>query len=288
MSTAIIGAGYIGQLLANRLLYKGQKVSLFKRDLAGLEGLQAQGAEAHSWDLSLPESSWKGALKSVRRVVHLAPPPAEDADIEAQVTALAAACPKDLECFIYGSTSGAFGAAPNPNAWIDEDSPTGVLAPLGRRRWKYEEALKLSGLPLKVVRITGIYGPGRTFWPRLKAGQMVLFEGGTHVSRIHAWDLVRLLEAMFHSYAPKLLLACDDCPAPTLQVAKYLCDILGAPLPPVLSIEEAQKSLNSRGRELRFAGRKCRSRLRSGLIGPLCFPDYRTGLANSLNDEFFT
>lgn len=153
--------------------------------------------------------------------------------------------------------------------------------PRGARRLRYERRLQASGLPVRVVRIAAIYGPGRGMRAALDRG-MLLFEDGPLTSRIHVEDLARLLISMTGPEAPELVVACDEKPAPTLEVARYLCGLLGRPMPEVLTQEEALAQMSPQARELRTQGRRCRSKWRHVLVGPLRYPTYREGLAADL------
>ena len=201
-----------------------------------------------------------------------------------EFSALRAALPPSLQTFVYGSTTGAFGAIEG-DPWIDEDTPSGRLGERGQRRLAYEEGLRAFVDPLKVVRIAGIYGPGRTIWAALQRPNFVLFEGGPPTSRTHVEDLAALLQAMGDPSAPSLAVACDEAPAPTLEVARFACALLKVPCPEPLSLDEARQQLSPAALEMRMGGRRCRSKVRPALVGPLRYPTYKTGLAAALRAE---
>lgn len=279
MKLGILGCGYTGQRLAMNAMAHGHQVVGSTRSEARRAELEALGITART--LSLDDG---GALRSffegLDAIVHLAPPPA-DAHIEEEVARIARTAPSSLSSFVYGSTTGVFGQV---EGWIDEATEPGPQAPRGRARARYEAALRAAGLPLRVARIAGIYGPGRTIKQALDRG-LVLFEGGPPTSRVHVEDLARLLEAMTEADAPSLVIACDDEPAPTLEVAGYVADLLGEELPPVLSIDEARAQMSPAAIEMRLGGRRCRSVERPRLIGELRYPTYREGMRAALVED---
>ena len=104
-------------------------------------------------------------------------------------------------------------------------------------------------------------------------------------SRIHVHDLARLLVALTGPQVPGLVVGCDERPARTVEVAAYTCELLGRPMPPIHSKEEALAGMSSQAREMRTAGRRCRSLHREALIGALRYPSYREGMRDALGED---
>lgn len=279
---AILGCGYTGRALIPPLGAAGHEVVATTTQSAHAPQIEALGAEVRVARLEDP-AALRAALAGATRVIHLAPPDREAAPA-AQVEALARVLPGGLQAYVYGSTTGAFGRPAGPEAWIDETTPPRNVTGWGKARLEYEHALAAHGVPLRVVRIAGIYGPGRTLKDSLQSG-MLLFEGGPPTSRIHVRDLARLLAAAVEDHAPPLILACDERPAPTLEVARYTAELCGIALPDVLSLEEARARLSGPALEMRLGGRRCRSVVREALIGALEFPSYVEGVKASLQEE---
>lgn len=277
--SVVLGCGYTGLRLARALREGGAEVVATTTTPAKLAGLRAMGVDPVLLDFARPETIGP-ALEGATRVFHLAPP--TPGRVPAEVQALAAAAPEAL--WIYGSTTGAFGEH-DAGVWVDEATPAGPLGPRGQLRADYERALLQAGLQTKVLRIAGIYGPGRTLRDGLLSGSLVLFEGGPPTSRIHVDDLVRLLIALGRPDAPSLVVATDEAPAPTLEVARLTAARLGVSLPPLLSLEEARRTLSPAALEMRMSGRRCRSVHRAALIGPLRYPTFREGVPASLAEE---
>lgn len=276
--TVVLGCGYTGLRLAKALRELGREVIATTTRAERLEALTGIGVAPVVLDFGRPETVRAG-LEGARRIIHLAPP--TPGRVEAEAALIREAAP-DLEVLVYGSTTGAFGEHPG-DQWVDEDTEPGPLGARGRLRADYERALTQAGLPTKVLRIAGIYGPGRTLREGLRDRSLVLFEGGPPTSRIHVDDLVRLLVAMAEPGAPALVIGCDERPATTLEVARYTAGLLGLELPTPMSLEDARRTLSPAALEMRLGGRRCRSTRRPELIGALRYPSYLEGVPASLD-----
>jgi nucleoside-diphosphate-sugar epimerase len=279
VKVGILGCGYSGVRLAERLVRDGHDARGSVRSEEKRTALERRGIDARVADLA-DADSLRAFAQGLDALVHLAPPPAVE-EVHDEVDRLQAALPECVERVVYGSTTGVFGRV---DGWIDERTPPGPRAARGEKRARYEEALAATGRPTRIVRIAGIYGPGRTTKHAIDRG-LVLFEGGPPTSRVHVADLARILAAMLRDDAPELVIACDDAPAPTLEVARYVLGCLDEPMPPVLTREEAEAQMSPAAREMRLGGRRCRSVERSGLIGDLTYPTYRQGMKAALIED---
>ncbi len=275
---AVLGAGYVGEALVARLVEGGHEVVATTTTPDKLARLEALGAEATLYSTGATDDG----TFDVDAVIHLAPPPREGS-VADEARRLRAHCSSRVRTYLYGSTTGAFGE--HGDAWIDEATPPGPLGARGQRRLDTERALADAGLPLRVVRIAGIYGPGRTLLRSMERPSFVLFEGGPPTSRIHVDDLVSLLIGMLAPSAPPLAIACDDEPATTLEVARYTCALVNRAVPEVLDLEAATAVMSEAALEMRMGGRRCRSNVRAEVMGALAHPTYREGVRASLVAE---
>ncbi|MEL7371097.1 MAG: NAD-dependent epimerase/dehydratase family protein [Myxococcota bacterium] len=173
-TAAILGCGYTGKVLARRLIDAGWRVRGTTTREDGVERIKQVGAEPVVARLDDIDSVHE-AVEGAQVVFHLAPPPT-DGQLEPEIDVLKGALPDDLDAFVYGSTTGAFGQHEG-SPWIDEDTPSRDLGARGRRRYDYERALATFVKPLKVVRIAGIYGPGRGPLGRDEAAQLSVVRG---------------------------------------------------------------------------------------------------------------
>jgi nucleoside-diphosphate-sugar epimerase len=277
----ILGAGYAGLVLGERLRARGLTVRASTTRADRRAALAARGLEPHVVDLSSGEGL-AGALDGATHLVFLAPPVAGQA-AEALAARLAEAGAQRLARVVYGSTTGVYGAHAGV---VDESTPPAPTHARGRARLDVEAALAALGPPITQVRIAGIYGPGRTLAESLRGGRSVLVDGAPTTSRVHVLDLARLLERALDDDAPPIVLAADGHPAPTAEVARYTASLLGLPMPTSAPLEEAARVLSPLALEMRLGGHAIVPRETARLLPDgLVYPSYVEGVRASLEAE---
>lgn len=174
----------------------------------------------------------------------------------------------------YLSSTGVYGDA--GGAWVDETSIVGT----GRRNARTEADLVWQALDtrVRVLRLPGIYGPGRSALDRVRDGSAKRIAMPDQVfSRVHVEDIAGGVIAAFDGPAGVYNLA-DDLPCSQNRVIEAACRLLGAPLPALQSLEEANLSPMALGfyaENRRVANGKAKR-----LLGwQLAYPDYEAGLA---------
>lgn len=132
---------------------------------------------------------------------------------------------------VYGDTGG---------AWVDETAPVGG----GRRTARAEADLAWQALrsDMRVFRLPGIYGPGRSVFDRMKKGVARRIDmPGQVFSRCHVEDIASGIIAGLHGPSGVYNLA-DDLPCAQNLVLEYACALSGTALPPLQSIADAELS----------------------------------------------
>jgi nucleoside-diphosphate-sugar epimerase len=138
----------------------------------------------------------------------------------------------------YLSSTGVYGDA--GGAWVDE---SGAVA--GRRAGRNAADLAWQDLraDMRVFRLPGIYGPGRSALDRVSEGKAHRIDLPSQVfSRVHVDDIVSGVTASFAGPAGVYNLA-DDYPCGQNQVIEAACDLLGLPYPPLQSLDDAKRLL---------------------------------------------
>jgi len=171
----------------------------------------------------------------------------------------------------YLSSTGVYGDA--GGAWVDESAPTGA----GRRGARAECDAAWLERGARVLRLPGIYGPGRSALDRVREGKAHRIAlAGQVFSRIHVSDIASGVLAALDGPAGAYNLA-DDRPCSQNAVIEEACRLLGVAPPPLMSIEEAGLSPMARGfyaENRRVANGKAKR-----LLGwAPRFADYREGL----------
>lgn len=132
---------------------------------------------------------------------------------------------------IFVSSSSVYAQA--DGGWVDEGSPAEAQGYSGRIMREAEQLALSSGIPATVVRLTGIYGPGREWLLRqVQQGYRVVSEPPLYGNRIHADDAAGLLAFLLQADARGVAL--DDCyigvddePAALHEVVGWLRERLG-------------------------------------------------------------
>jgi nucleoside-diphosphate-sugar epimerase len=188
-----------------------------------------------------------------------------------------------LKSVVYLSSLGVYGDS--GGAWIDETAPTiPALARRGSSRINAELDWQALGtrreLPVAILRLGGIYGPGRNGMVRLLRGTMHRIAKPGHVSnRIHVYDIAQAIDAAFTRCAAGVFNVVDDEPAsPSDQIA-FAADLIGIEAPPEIPYEAAGKWVSAMA--LSFYDGCIRARndkLKTVLGVELRYPSYRDGL----------
>ena len=138
-----------------------------------------------------------------------------------------------------------------------------------------ERAIADVGAPTTSLRLTGIYGPGRTRLVDLvRRGDAVVGSRPAYTNRIHAHDAatacVRLLE--LGPDAPDVVVGTDDLPATRAEVYAWIAHRLGVP-GPVTDDDRAP----DRG------SKRCRNDLLRSLGWAPRYPTFRVGYGEMLD-----
>lgn len=156
--------------------------------------------------------------------------------------------------------------------WVDETSETLPRGFSGQRLLEGEGLLLLGPFAATVVRMAGIYGPGRTrLIDQVRRGEGVRQTGGPrYANRIHRDDCAGVLQHLMRLSSPETLyLGTDNEPADQAEVLRWLARQLGSPLP-------RSESGVSSGRESK-SNKRCRNSrlLQSGYS--FRYPTFREG-----------
>ena len=186
----------------------------------------------------------------------------------------------DLQWLCYFSTVGVYGDF--GGAWVDESAPT---RPVNRRSQQRVEVEQLwrdyaaaRGVPLLILRLAGIYGPGRSSFDKLREGtaRRIVKEGQVF-NRIHVYDIGGITTLAAQRKLGGTFNLSDDQPAPPQDLVEYAARLMGLPVPPAIPFEAAQmtemaRSFYSDNKRVSHAA------IKAALGTTLTYPDYRIGL----------
>lgn len=186
------------------------------------------------------------------------------------------------ERFLYVSSTGVYG---DQLGRLDEQSPCRPTREGGEVSLAAEEVLAQHPVGRRriVLRLAGIYGPGRL--PRraaLLARRPIEAAPDGWLNLIHVDDVTQVVLAAEHrAEPPALYVVADGSPVPRVQYYEHAAALLGAP-PPVFSTEPPTHARRGRSTgERRYDNRK----MLEELSVCLRYPSYREGLASALAEE---
>lgn len=230
----LAGCGDLGMRTAQRLLARGDEVWALRRSPPVDEG---DGLRWLCGDLTRPESL-QSLPAGLTQVVYAPTPGArEEAAYRAVfvdglthlMTALADA---PLRRVLFVSSSAVYGE--HGDAWVDEQTPPAPPGFNGRVLLEAEGWLAAQRMPTVVLRLAGIYGPGRMqLVERIRAGEARVPRDPPHWSnRIHADDAAGAIAHLLSlPQAEPVYIGVDDTPLPMHVLYEELARLAGAPRP---------------------------------------------------------
>lgn len=278
----ILGCGYIGLKLAQAYREKGQHITAVTRSEVSRQALAAMGFDVLVRDLtraSLDDLDWAG-----QDLFHLAPPPAEGAE-DGLTRHLVASFPRTghPRRLVYVSTTGVYGDC--GGEWVDESRPPAPVAGRSLRRWDAEQTLlawsQQSGAEVVILRVAGIYGPGRLPLERIRQGlPLPREEEAPWSNRVHADDMVQAcMAAMERGRAGGIYNVCDDQPSTMTDYFLRLADAAALPRPPQLPLTEISGQVSAGMLSYLAESRRLSNRRMKEELGVrLLYPDLSTGL----------
>jgi nucleoside-diphosphate-sugar epimerase len=284
MNLLILGTGYTAQAVIRALAPRGIPITGTTRSADKAGHLQAMGIEVRLF----PGDDLTPDLASATHVLATAGPQDGRDPVLAELRDALATNAGRLRWVGYLSTTGVYGD--HQGGWVTEDTPLGSGTERGIARIAAEDewrALQTAhGVPLHIFRLTGIYGPGRGPFSKLRKGTARrIIKDGQVFGRIHVEDIAQTLIASMDAPNPGAVYnVSDDDPAPPQDVIAYAAELLGLPVPPAVPFAEAEMSPMARSFYAE-SKRVDNGRIKSELGVTLKYPSYRTGLKALLSAE---
>jgi nucleoside-diphosphate-sugar epimerase len=276
----VFGLGYVGCAVAHAAAAAGfAVVGTARSSLASLGGAVTTIEFAHA----------ASAVMQATHVLSTAPPEGPgDPVLSRYGDAIAAA--KNLRWIAYLSTTGVYGN--RDGAWVDEDTEPAPTSDRSRRRLAAEDKWRRFGdrCAVDIFRLAGIYGPGRSVFDDLRAGNARrVIKPGHAFGRIHRDDIAcAVLAAMCQerTRGARVLNLADDEPAESADVIAEAARLLCIPPPPAVPFEQLADAMSPMARSFWSENRKVSGRWTQQALG-LCwrYPTYRVGLSAILAEE---
>ncbi len=279
MRILIAGCGYVGTALLERLVKDGHSVWALRRDgivlPKGAESVQADVCKPETLSMlptgidavvyavsagSYDEASYRGAyVDGPRNILH----------------ALKSNSPR-LQRFVFVSSTGVY--AQDSGKWVDEESPAEQPHFSGATLLDGERLVAGGPFRATVVRLAGIYGPGRTHMiDSVRNGTATVPAAPSYINLIHRDDCAGVLHHVLTMNNPApLYLGVYHEPSDSRELLAWLAKQLGVPTPATDTNAPSARSLRGNKRcknaRIRAAGYR------------FAYPTYREGYCGTNDD----
>lgn len=273
MDNLIIGCGYLGRRIAPLWLGQGHRVLGTTRSAAQAAELRALGIEPVIYDVLGADNP----LLRVNTVVYCVglDRAAGRSMREVYVQGLDATLARlpRPDRFVYVSSTGVYGQANGEE--VDETAATEPLEESGQVVLEAEQVLRRHCPEAIVLRLAGIYGPGRVRQQALAKGEPIVGDGDRWVNLIHVDDAATAVLAAEARGTPGAVYnICDDRPVRRHVFYERIAEWLHAPPPRFVPPQPGDPAPPRERHDRRILNRKMRTEL--GV--PLAYPSYEEGL----------
>ncbi len=276
MRLLVAGCGYVGTALGKLLASDGHTVYGLRRNpaslpypirpvAADLSSMLAPETLPEELDFVFYTASAGGSEDATYRALYVDGPRNLMGALSYQRT--------NIRRVFFTSSTGVY--AQTKGEWVDETSPTEPETHTGRRLLEGERMVSEGPFPATVIRLAGIYGPGRT--RSIGRALNTPLEDGppVYANRIHRDDCAGALRHLMLLPDPAALyLAADYEPADRRTVAGWLSARLGRPLPGASPPGARHRRTNKRCSNARLVA--------SGY--EFLYPTFREGFAGLLDE----
>lgn len=265
--TVVIGSGYVGRRVLDR--HAADEVLAFSRP----------GFDLDRANISIELPAGCAVLYTV--------PPSADKDTDARLERLLAAAGPLPARLVYISTTGVYGDC--GGALVDETRPVNPQNGRARLRVAAERYLQAwcagNDAECVILRVPGIYGPGRLGIDRVRSGVPNIREAEANPgNRIHVDDLVSCCEAALSKNAqPGIYNVGDGDHRSATWFAAELARQGGLDRPPEISLEQAKMDFSAMRLSFLGESRRVDTRKMRTILGVTPrYADPADGIAASL------
>jgi nucleoside-diphosphate-sugar epimerase len=251
------------------------------RTAEGVEALRRTGVEAYAYDGADADLALEQALKKAEAIV-VSIPPRDRAGATLERFAAAIAAAPALRRILYYSTIGVYGD--HAGKWVDEASATLTRTARGLARLddeaRWTAAARSRGAQADILRLAGIYGPGRNALVNLRRGEARrIVKPGHAFNRAHVDDIAQATRLVLTMGLPgQIWNVADDEPAPPQDVVAYAAALLGLEPPPEEPFDQAR--LSPTAREFYADNKRVSIAKAKAVLGfAPAYPTYREGLS---------
>ncbi len=237
----IFGGGFSGQRIASVGRYLGTKVLCSRRTE------QSKGADfIFNADTQVSNEILEGAT----HVLSCIPPLLSGEDPVLNKIKNQLQNSKNLKWVGYLSTTGVYGDTKGD--WVNENTSPNPQQERSIRRLSCEKQWVETKLPIQILRLPGIYGPGRSAFESLLKGTTKMIDKPNQVfSRVHVDDIAGAVLFLINLYSegknPPVVNVADNLPTNNLEVITFAAKIAKKSPPEKIPFEIAKKNNESNG-----------------------------------------
>ena len=290
MSTLIVGCGYLGRRVGQRLALRQETVhGTTRRETTGPE-LAKLGIAPVLADVLDPDSLSR--IPDCDRVLYCVGfdrstgIPMRTVYVEGLRNVIQALADKPRR-IVYASATSVYGR--NDGGWVDEESPTEPVTDSGRVCLDAENIGRSLaaeyGLELVILRYSGLYGAGRIMRRAgIERGEPIAGDPEKWLNLIHIDDATSAAITAFDRGVPgRVYLASDDRPVKRLEFYKEVARGIDAPIPRFITPEPGSPEARREEANKRVSNRRITSELGLSLTYPTIFE----GLPAVIDEERF-
>ncbi|EEE54277.1 uncharacterized protein [Oryza sativa Japonica Group] len=287
----VLGTGFVGRYVSQRLLAQGWRVSGTCTSPAKKTELEMLGMDASIFDAT---SSSLTNLRSLQDATHLliSIPPIPgigDPLLSSHSNLQTTLSNSNLQWLCYLSSTSVYGDC--GGAWVDEDHTVNPKTESVKLRYAAEKGwlnviddLDLSAF---VFRLGGIYGPGRSAVDTIAKSKSLSRrqksrESKQYTARIHVADICQaILASMSIRSARRIYNVVDDDPAPRSEVFAFARSLVERKHPGLIMDSVVLPA--TQDRIVAAEKRVSNARLKEELGVKLLHPTYKSGLQSILD-----
>jgi nucleoside-diphosphate-sugar epimerase len=285
MNLFCFGLGYSAQHFIKAYGEHFETIAGTARSYYAVERLGDPRVEGFMFDAERADPEIAAALARADVLLVSIPPDTSVEPTLAKFGRLLAQLPQQVK-IIYLSTIGVYGD--RHGEWVDETRVPAPKQPRSTSRLRAEKAWQAMARDarksIQILRLAGIYGPGRNALVQLKNGtaQRVI-KPDQVFNRIHVTDIsTAIAAAIAYEGESDIWNVADDEPAPPQDVITYAAKLMGVEPPSEEDFETAPLSAMARS-FYEENKRAANGKMKAGLGITLTYPTYRDGL-NALWD----
>ena len=275
----IFGGGFSGQRIASVGRHLGVKVLCSRR---------REGSKGADFIFNTDQELSNEILEGATHVLSCIPPllSGEDPVLLKLKTQLLNS--KNLQWVGYLSTTGVYGDT--KGEWVNENTSPNPQQERSIRRLSCEQKWIETNLPIQILRLPGIYGPGRSAFESLMKGTTKMVDKpGQVFSRVHVDDIAGAVLFLINLYSqgknPSVINVADNLPTNNLEVIAFAAELAKKSLPSKIPFEIAKKTMSPMALSFWQENRRVDNKLLCKTLGySLIYPNFKCGLKNCFSE----